>query len=946
MKGFALLFKLILAHAAKRWVRTLISLAGVAVSVALVIWIVRGYQAVTSNSVKTDAPPARFDVVVSPPMPKMMPGRTAQNASGEQPRRPPQGESATKVVAPALIEELAKDKGVSELSPRYQSRVRVIDPEPVTPMGPFGGGTLVALGDREPPMPLAKGRWLDATNRDELVVSSSFAERYGLTVGDAATIGGFGKELQLVVVGVLKTVGGGSPMGSPLSGDMYAAWGTAAVINGFEGRINSVCLALKDPEAADEFVKAWTTRTAALTPPVSIRSLHQKEDDPMGGRMIGMIKLQANNAAALAFLAACFIIFTTLNSGMRQRLREFAALRAIAMSRSQVVASVFVEAFLFALIGWCVGVALAKAFLKLGTALAVHMKFFQAGAFSDFPLGKLGLLVSAASAVAGAMAAAVVPAWRAARIKPVDILGAQEVSAATRFPRLMVAIGLVLVAANPLMVLAANTEPFKTWFAKTYTRGFAPPLLGSVAMIIGLALVTPLLIRVVEVVVGPVVAWALRLNPRFLRQQLSANLWRTVGTTISLSTGLSLFVTALVWGYSMLVPFTPDMSLPRMLVSILPAGIPESAVGEIEKVPGVMVGECLPLAVEQPRLSEDMLRSKAFASVDESQQHLLFMGLDPTKALGGDHPTLNLKFVEGDKTEAIAKLARGHYCLVPDHFKTQTGMEVGDHFSVVAPGSGGKTLDYEIAGVVYVPGWHWFTKFSEIRRRSGRALAMVFADYRQVKSDYNLDRISFFWLNADAAVGAQEMEKRIATVANLHAGVKTDIPGVGEAMVNQQYVKITERSDLVGRLNKRADDVIWSLTQFPLLVLVIASLAVFNAVFASVHARFWQYGVLRGVGMTRGQLARLIVSESLMIFLVAGVLSLGGGTLLAWCGTHICTYFFYFGGMTPPLVMPWLALSLGFGIAFGLCLLAGLIPAVVMAGKEPLKFIQAGRTSL
>ena len=126
----------------------------------------------------------------------------------------------------------------------------------------------------------------------------------------------------------------------------------------------------------------------------------------------------------------------------------------------------------------------------------------------------------------------------------------------------------------------------------------------------------------------------------------------------------------------------------------------------------------------------------------------------------------------------------------------------------------------------------------------------------------------------------------------------------------------------------------------------IASLAVINTVFASVQARSWQFGILRGVGLSSGQLFRLVISESLMIFAAAGVLSLAAGVLLAWCGIHICTYFFYFAGRTPPLVLPWSGLSLGFGIAFGLCFIAGLIPAWRMARKEPLAFIQAGRLSV
>lgn len=942
MNGFTVLARLVIAHNFRRHVRAGLSLAGIAVSVCLVIWIIRGYEAVTSPRAATAIKTGRYDVVVTPPMPRMMPGQRGVRSSGQ---RPSLSAPQALGIDAHLLDSLRQDGAVASMSARIQSRIRVVDPQPVEQMGPFGGGSMVGLDDPEAPTLLAQGRWLTTNDAPEAVVSSGFLKRYNVAVDQKITVGGMGTEVDLTVVGVVSNSGAAQGAGPFSAGDLYVSLATAGAINGYTGRVNAVYLALNEPETADAFVQAWTGRVAAAGTAVSIRSLHQKDDDPMAGRMVGMIKMQANNAVVLAFLAACFIVFTTLNTGVRERLREYAALRAIAMSRTQLVVSIFAEAIVFAIVGWGLGILLARALLSVGTALAVHLKFFQAGAFTSFPLGKLSLIVAGASAITGSLLAAVIPAWQASRLKPVDILGGQDRLVVRRFPWILVGIGLLLVVANPLMVLAANKEPFKTFFSKTFSMGFAPPLLGSIAMIIGLAMVTPLLIRLVEEALGPALAAVLGLDRKLLRQQLTANLWRNVATTIALSAGLTLFVTALVWGYSMLVPFTPDRSLPRMLVSILPAGIPESAVGEIEKVPGVLPGQCLPLAVEQPRLTDTMLQSKAFESVDDAQQHLLFMGVDSQRAFLGDQAILKLTFVQGDAVSAVAKLRSGRFCLVPDHFKTQTGLGVGDCFSVSIPESPGRSVDYEIAGVVYVPGWHWFTKFAEIRRRSGRALAVVFADYSQVKNDFAMDRVSFLWMNADPAVGYQDMERRLSEVANRHAGIVAALPGVGETHVSRQYVKITEREDLVGKLNRRANDVIWSLTQFPLLVLVIASLAVFNAVFASVHARFWQYGVLRGVGMTRGQLGRLVLSESLMIFLAAGSLSLASGILLAWCGTRICTYFFFFGGMTPPLVLPWAGLSLGFGIAFGLCLLAGVVPALMMASKEPLGFIQAGRTS-
>ena len=98
---------------------------------------------------------------------------------------------------------------------------------------------------------------------------------------------------------------------------------------------------------------------------------------------------------------------------------------------------------------------------------------------------------------------------------------------------------------------------------------------------------------------------------------------------------------------------------------------PEARSGAVE---GVVPGQCLAMAVEQPRLTEQTLASKPFESVDATQQHLLIMGVDPRRAFAGSAPVLGFTFLQGDRETAARKLAEGRYCLVPDHFHTQTGL--------------------------------------------------------------------------------------------------------------------------------------------------------------------------------------------------------------------------------------------------------------------------------
>lgn len=147
-------------------------------------------------------------------------------------------------------------------------------------------------------------------------------------------------------------------------------------------------------------------------------------------------------------------------------------------------------------------------------------------------------------------------------------------------------------------------------------------------------------------------------------------------------------------------------------------------------------------------------------------------------------------------------------------------------------------------------------------------------------------------------------------------------------------------------VRRRTESVLWMMSKFPLIVLGITTLAVANTIMASVRARRWELGVLRAVGLTRGGLTRLVVAESILVGLIACVLSLTFGITAAWCANGICTYIFYFGGLQPPLVIPWACLLWSFAVTLGLCMLAGILPAIAAGRTEPARLLQAGRAAM
>jgi putative ABC transport system permease protein len=542
---------------------------------------------------------------------------------------------------------------------------------------------------------------------------------------------------------------------------------------------------------------------------------------------------------------------------------------------------------------------------------------------------------------------------------------------------------------------------------------------GCSTMAVGFLLLTPATILIVEAVLGPVVARMLGLEPRLLKSQLGSNLWRTLGTTAALTVGLGLFVSMQIWGYSMLEPFKPGKWFPDMLVSIQRGGFPDSEIENVRNIEGVQADRCIPLAVEQPKFVSDITGMEEQGTGHGSvirQNNVIMIGLDPQVAFGGSDPLVKARFVEGSPADVIAKLKQGPYCIVPDHFLRATNLEVGDSFSMIPPNAPEKPVSYTIAGVVSLPGWHWMTKFSGLRRRDARSAAMVFANYDTVRQDFKLDQINFFWMDVDRKVGKKYLDvvkkqeearreaaraaeakraeeaKRLAAEAKEKnksprggrrsgggsrvADLKIDEKFVAVTKVGETLVPIAERhmgeaqpvnnqgkmsgtATMFGPsvrvsttemvewfITRRASNWIWGLCYLPLVTLLVTSLGVINTVMASVRARRWEFGVLRSQGITQWGLFRMVLAEGLLIGLITCLLSLGFGILSGWCGTGISQYVSFFGGLAPPLVIPWSQLSIGFGIALGLCLLAALWPAISTGRTEPLKLLQEGRAAM
>ncbi len=881
-----------------------------------------------------------------------------------------------------LVRLLAQSPEVARLDAVQQSRLIVVVPEKrfkpgdqpmrdrmgIPPQNPILAGSRI----KHAPYEMEAGVWPDMSSTEEAVgvLGEGSAKLFRINVGETLIVFTEAGQFPIKIVGLVKQAQSTPDISSGLGQGAGPAFATLFVpqslsdkMTGEATRINLLNIRLASGVNTADFKNKLKTlfEEKSFDAGISdIETLHFRLND---NRSVRSSKSQAFSAAGMVLICCIFIIFTTLNMGVNERVRQLALLRALGLGKGQVAGQIIGESFLLSIPAWLGG-------LGFGYMLLLVLHTALPAAYPSGPqITGLTFLLSGACALGGGLVASIVPAWRATRVAPLEVFPEAEKAdaAQARFPLRSALAGLILLSLCPLILTIPGLSP--------ETRKDLYASVGYLALFIGIICLAPALIHLAEKLFSAPVARLLGLKAPLLASQLTRQMSRTVGTTVCLSIGLGLFVAVQCWGYSMVVPFKPTDSIPDVLVSFLPTGIPDSQWDALKHTKGVKPDSFLPLALEQTKIEKTEKNSAHFALVQ--QDNVLIAGIDPDKAFAGPAPLMNFRFIDGTREEALAKLKQGRHVLLPESLSVATGLKTGDTLRVVPPKHPETSLTYTVAGVIDFPGWHWLTKTSGMRRQEGGFTAgLLLTDFDTARKDYELQNLQFFWMNVepgtDLRTGNQtpspktgkpgapspetgrsrgrgpapsysgELELAMQTIAEQNAGQLIDIANRGEVRAQKPYAKVNGARNINSRVQERADQVITETSKLPLIGLALTTLALINTLMASVRTRSREFGLLRALGVTRFGLARLILGESFLIGLAAILLSLSFGLVAAWGSINLCRFGYVFGGITPSLVIPWLHLALGFSMTLGLCLLAALWPAFTLSRRSPLQLLQSG----
>jgi putative ABC transport system permease protein len=522
--------------------------------------------------------------------------------------------------------------------------------------------------------------------------------------------------------------------------------------------------------------------------------------------------------AGIAVFVGAFIIFNTFTMLVAQRVRELALLRAVGASRRQVQTSVQIEAAVIGVVG-------AGSGLVLGAFLAIGLRGLVSAVGIKLPAGDLvfqprTIVVALLVGLVVTGVAAWIPARKAATVPPVAAMRETFVLP-VRSLRTRGVAGVVLTLLGGVLMVAGLAG---TGSGAAFAVGG-----GAIGVFLGVATLSPLLSPTVTGVLGKPLPRLFGTTGKLGRQNAMRNPRRTAATASALMIGLAVVSAFSVVGQSIKVSVRDAVSdslgadfilTPSSFGQGFSGGVARDLVDE----PGIEAATGIRFDNLEVNGKKDTVSAAEPAAVET------VLALDGVAGNLAD-------FKKEEKKDSI---------IVDADTAAERGYAIDEKIPVVFP-DGPKNLTLvatyepnELAG-------HYMVSLDEWGGHKTPDLDQVVL----VKVAENGD--------SDA--------------------VRAAVDKAAEPFPN---IEVRDQREFIAEQEKQVDTILGLIYVLLALTIVIALFGIVNTLALSVIERTREIGLLRAVGMTRGQLRTAIRLEAMVISVFGAILGVAVGSFFGW----------------------------------------------------------------
>ncbi|OMG24181.1 ABC transporter permease [Actinomyces naeslundii] len=728
----------------------------------------------------------------------------------------------TQPIDSSLADQIKQVDGVEAANPGTQVNGVLVGAND-TPVSNMGAPTLfLPLYDKEPGRTWAQGHM--PKGGGEIALESGALKNSGLKIGDKTHIVIQGQPTEVTVVGEFHFE---SSMASATVVGMDPDW--LMPLAAPDGRVSTISIDLAKGASLDT-VKSEVTKVVPDGTQVKTRAELIKEQNKTIESQLGFIQTFLMVFVVVAMFVGSFIIMNSFAMSVRQRVKEFALLRAVGASPGSVFGIVFLQAVVIGIIGSALGVA-AGAGLLAGLAKMLDtmgMPLLE-GTGLTAPIIVISLVVGLAVTIIGAL----MPAREAALTHPVEAMrgvsGSREKSLVLR-----TIIGGLLLAAGAAAVAAA-------WVNEDLEQRQLIMGLGAGGVVLGLLIVSPTLARPVVAVLG-LPFRMLRPSGRLALRNIVHNPRRTANTSGALMVGMALVCAG----------------------ATLAASFNASTADEIDRsLKADLLVQPATMSSSNTKLSSE--KAKELAAIDgvkETSSYTLYVNA-VTKPDGSQNPAATSLVID-PATYSSAYDIRVTSGSLSDLDATHVAvnknenLKMGDKVTLTGPNGSVEATVGAIVDPKGIGGTYFYSP----------KVAAAVGSWTSPGTSTDPDHV------LDAPLGM---------LLTLEDGANLDtVRHKAEDIVADTYqYSVNDASQLSDKVGQRINQMLAVLYGLLGLSIVIAILGIVNTLVLSVSERTREIGLMRAVGLGKTQLAGEIITESVLTSLYGTVLGGATGVVLA-----------------------------------------------------------------
>ncbi len=520
----------------------------------------------------------------------------------------------------------------------------------------------------------------------------------------------------------------------------------------------------------------------------------------------------------LALLVGLFLIFNSVNFSVLQRRSLIGVLRALGLTRRQLLAMILVEACvlgaLAAVLGAILGIALGELLLEL-VSRTINDLYFRVSVTS-VSVEPFSLVKGIVAGIGVALVAAAFPAIEATSYQP--RLALTRSSLERRARRVLPAvtlIGVIIMAAAALLIVVSGSN---------LVAGLAAVFL----LILGFALCVPLFVSYASTLTAPLAEKLGGTTARMAVAGIVSGLSRTGVAIVALAVAVAATI-----GVSIMVDSFRG-SVSTWLEQTLQADI----------YTGALRGSMDPALIAAIRnldgVEDISTRKRAWVEDANGRTQLRVFEMPPASYVGAE-------LLDADPAVAWPAWESSDAVFVSEPYAYQNGVHAGD--TITLPTDHG-SREFAVAAT--------FQSYDI----NASGIMMSRTTYARHYADDTIDSLGLYLADGiEAAAIVAQVERLSADRQQLYVG--------SNANLQRESMRIFDRTFVI-------TDVLYWLT------LGVAFIGILSAMLALQLERAREFATLRALGMTPTQVGVMITAQTGIIGLLSGLASLPLGVVMAY----------------------------------------------------------------